>query len=357
MIDDRAAEPELVVVAPAGWLGGSRLADALAVGVRGDRIAWIGPPSAAPDCPRIAVRGALLPGLIDHHVHAGLIALPPLLRAGITTVHDLGWRPEESWRLVRQSAGAGFDGPRVLAAGPFLTAVGGYPTAQDWAPPGIAWELAGPAAAVDAVRRIAGHRPLTVKVALNSVAGPTLDGATLAAVVRTAHAAGLPVTAHVEGIGQASRAATAGVDTLAHTPWSERLTPELITHLAGHITIVSTVDIHGWGAASRARDRAVDNLRRFRAAGGRVRYGTDLGNGPLPVSVNPREITALIAAGLTPVEILHAITAAPLVVGIRADLVEVPADPTADPAALTRATPVLTSGVPLGGHARKGHPA
>jgi hypothetical protein len=39
-----------------------------------------------------------------------------------------------------------------------------------------------------------------------------------------------------------------------------------------------------------------------------VRYGTDLGNGPLPPGVNQREIRALQAAGLTPSDILSAMT-------------------------------------------------
>ena len=54
---------------------------------------------------------------------------------------------------------------------------------------------------------------------------------------------------------------------------------------------------------------AVDNLRRFLGYGGSVVYGTDLGNGPLIPGVNPREIRALQRAGLTPDEMLVAMTA------------------------------------------------
>ena len=49
---------------------------------------------------------------------------------------------------------------------------------------------------------------------------------------------------------------------------------------------------------------AVGNLRQFLSYGGSVRYGTDLGNGPLPPGVNPREIRLLQSAGLSPAEIL-----------------------------------------------------
>ena len=41
-----------------------------------------------------------------------------------------------------------------------------------------------------------------------------------------------------------------------------------------------------------------------------MRYGTDLGNGPLIPGVNPREIRALQAAGLTPGDILRSMTGA-----------------------------------------------
>jgi hypothetical protein len=57
-----------------------------------------------------------------------------------------------------------------------------------------------------------------------------------------------------------------------------------------------------------AHATAIDNLRRFRSHGGTVRYGTDLGNGPLPPGVNAREIRALQRAGLSPDEILSAMT-------------------------------------------------
>ena len=74
------------------------------------------------------------------------------------------------------------------------------------------------------------------------------------------------------------------------------------------MTWISTLDIHGWGRATAELGAAMDNLRRFLAHGGTVVYGTDLGNGPLVPGVNRREISALQRAGLTPEEILTAMT-------------------------------------------------
>jgi hypothetical protein len=54
----------------------------------------------------------------------------------------------------------------------------------------------------------------------------------------------------------------------------------------------------------------VDNLAAFHAAGGRVLYGTDLGNGPLPVGLNLREVALLRLAGLDDDAVLAALGAA-----------------------------------------------
>jgi len=39
-----------------------------------------------------------------------------------------------------------------------------------------------------------------------------------------------------------------------------------------------------------------------------VFYGTDLGNGPLPLGINVRELTALQAGGMTPLQISESLT-------------------------------------------------
>ena len=338
---------DLVVTADAGWTGGPALTGPLAAGVRRDRIAWVGPPAEAPaGVPRRHADGVLLPGFADHHVHTELIDPRPLLRHGITTVRDLGGNPARVFALARESHHPAYGGPFVLAAGPFLTAPGGYPLGRSWATEGMARPVAGPGEAAAAVRELAAERAVTIKVALNTDAGPVPDDETLAAIVAAAREAGLTVTAHAEGPGQVARAAAAGVGELAHTPFTERIGDDLIARLAATVTIVSTLDIHGWDSPAAEQATAVANLRRFHAAGGRVRYGTDLGNGPLPRAVNPRELTALAEAGLGGPAILAAITATPLAPGHRADLVAVPGDPLRHPGHLTAAVPVLRAGQP-----------
>ncbi|HEU4849447.1 MAG TPA: amidohydrolase [Terrimesophilobacter sp.] len=258
--------------------------------------------------PEAHLAGTVLPGFRDAHVHLGLVDGTELLAGGIAAVDDFGWELDlaRTW-----PTSPGF--PRVTIAGQLLTAPGGYPTASGWAPPGAACEIAAPDDAPAAVDRQLEAGAAFIKVALNADAGPVLDDATLARVVEHAHARGVTVVAHAQGKGQAARAFAAGVDVLAHAPWSERLSDELLGAMAAGamaagatagataarpMTWVSTLDIHGWGARDADFVVASDNVRRFHAAGGRIRYGTDLGNGPLPVGINARELLALEHAGL-----------------------------------------------------------
>lgn len=82
--------------------------------------------------------------------------------------------------------------------------------------------------------------------------------------------------------------------------------------MAHTLTWVSTLDIHGYGERTDDFERAVDNVRRFHAFGGVVRYGTDLGNGPLPVRINERELAALVEAGLSTVALISAVNSSEL---------------------------------------------
>jgi hypothetical protein len=128
---------------------------------------------------------------------------------------------------------------------------------------------------------------------------------------------------------------------LAHTPWTERLDDDLIRAMAtaasgaltGAMTWVSTLDIHGWGSFDGDFVVASDNLRRFHGAGGRIRYGTDLGNGPLPLGINPRELVALEHAGLGLDALVAAIASAPERGGLGRRLSVVADDPGDAPAA------------------------
>jgi imidazolonepropionase-like amidohydrolase len=244
----------------------------------------------------------LHPAFADHHVHLGLVDASALPASGIGRVVDLGWSDD----VVALASSA----PVTASyAGRFVTAPGGYPGASRWAPPRCTSEVAEPRDAAAAVAHQVALGASVVKVTLNRDAGPVLDGSTLRAVVEAAADAGLPVVAHCQGPGMVELGLAGGIAAVAHTPWTHRLDDEVVAEAveAGQAW-VSTLDLHGYGTPSADQERAVDNLARFHAAGGRVLYGTDLGNGPLPPTLNLREIGLLVDAGLSDDDLLAALT-------------------------------------------------
>lgn len=312
------------------WLGPGRIARRASVVVERARVAWIGSRGEAPDVERRFEVPFLAPGFVDRHVHIGLSDPAAVLAGGVTRVRDLGWVPAQIHRIAEQSLAAGFDGPRIDCCGPMLTAPGGYPSDRAWAPAGMALELVGTDVVREAVDAVLDAGAIAVKLVLHPDAGPTLSDEELATACDAAHDRGRQVTAHVEGAGQAERALRAGVDELAHTPWTERLDDALVPALARRCAIVSTLDIHAAAGDGEALSIALDNLARFHAAGGLVRYGTDLGNAGIEPGVHVPELRHLARAGLSPEELLAAMTPGRLLAGMAADLVGLAADPRED---------------------------
>lgn len=280
------------------------VADAWSDGWRGPSLVQVagGVASIVEKAPPGGVDGTLdatiLPGFTDSHVHLGLIDADALVPGGIARVLDLGGDPAAlRARAARTDAAGSTPALEVEYAGAFLTATGGYPSTRSWADPAAVRELASVDDAIRAVGEMHGFGAHVIKLALHDDEA-VLDGDISRAVVGSAHGLGLPVVAHVEGRGSAARAAEAGVDLLAHTPWSEHLPDALIDAMAKRMRWVSTLDIHGWGERTDDFEVAQRNLARFHRAGGEVLYGTDLGNGPLPIGINRRELEALVDAGL-----------------------------------------------------------
>ncbi|CAN7206477.1 hydrolase [Microbacterium foliorum] len=249
------------------------------------------------DLPRLD--GVIVGGFTDHHVHLQLVDHALLHDSTLGRVIDLGGNPAAVAALSEGAA-------RFVAvefAGAFLTPVGGYPSDRDWAPAGSFREIADTAAATAAVAEMADAGASCIKVANNSTAGPVFSDLLFRAIVEAAAARGLPVVAHAEGVGEAQRAVRLGAARLAHAPFTERLDDAEVTAQAASVSWISTLAIH----EGDTHATAVDNVRRFHAAGGTVLYGTDMGNGPMPVGLNPSELTALRDAGLDGIDLLRAL--------------------------------------------------
>ncbi|MBT2483452.1 MULTISPECIES: amidohydrolase [unclassified Microbacterium] len=265
--------------------------------------------------------GVVVGGFTDHHVHLQLVDATALADSGLGRVVDLGGDPgvlrelrskarraerfvslrslndqEAEQRSLREEPRDETQDrrPTIEFAGAFLTPPGGYPSDRAWAPAGSFREIADEAAAVAAVTEMADAGASCIKVASNRAAGPVFGDALIRAIVAAAGARALGVVMHAEGAGEAERAARLGATTLAHAPFTERLDDDEIAEQAASVSWISTLAIHD----GTDRATAVDNVGRFHAAGGTVRYGTDMGNGPTPVDLHPGEIAALHEAGI-----------------------------------------------------------
>jgi imidazolonepropionase-like amidohydrolase len=345
--------PTLAIVGVAVLDGDGPAVPGQTVVAAGGLIERVGPAGeVAPPAGAVVVDGAgatLLAGFVDTHVHLGFYPPAQVLAGGVTTVRDLGWPMRRLAALRAGAADPRAASPRLLAAGQILTVPGGYPTRAPWAPPGTARPVEGAGEAVRAVGELAEAGAAVIKVALDDRVGPTLPAPVLAAVVGAAGEHGLGVTAHVGTAAEAAKALAAGVGELAHWPFDRRPLPDgLVDALAESVVAVPTLHID----PTPARRTGV---RRFVARGGRVLYGTDLGNQGPPPAIDTEELRLLVEAGLGPGQALAAATSLAaahlglagtgrVVPAARADLLLVDGDPLADLSALSRVRLVTRDG-------------
>ena len=349
------SDRHVVIEAGRGLLGRELTAvENVVVVFRDGLIEAAGPEASIPDDAEVIdARGmTVLPGFIDAHVHIGFFEPAEIAAGGVTTVRDLAWPPASIWPLVEASRRPDWNGPSIVAAGPMLTAPGGYPTRAAWAPSGTGREIRDADDARRAVDEVASQGATIVKIALAPPVGPVLDEATLAVIVDAAHGHGLRVTGHIDGLEELRKALRAGVDELAHMLMSDEHIPdETIAEMVRRVTVVPTLAIR----TGPGREIAIENVRRFVAAGGRVVYGTDLGNeGPIP-GIDPTEIGAMTAAGMSPIQVIASATVdsadrlgldsiGAIAPGLRADLIAVPGNPVEDIAVLSEVEMVWRAG-------------
>jgi hypothetical protein len=233
--------------------------------------------------------------IVDSHVHLAYFPVASQLAAhGVLAVVDLA-APERTLAV----SGSNHSPLQVIAAGPMLTHPDGYPL-DAWGADGYGIGCADETCVRAAIDRLAGEGAGVIKLALDE---DGLDPALIPIAVAVAHAHHLRVAAHALTDASAARAAAAGVDILAHTP-IEPLADATVAAWQGR-AVISTLAAFGGSAT------AVDNLRRLRAAGATILYGTDLGNlhaeGP-----SDDEVALLRAAGLDDAAITAAMTTTPI---------------------------------------------
>jgi imidazolonepropionase-like amidohydrolase len=256
----------------------------------------------------------VLPGLIDCHVHLVLDGSPdPMtkimgmtdpvatlhmvrhgeatLRAGVTTVRDLGSRNFIDLQ-VRDAVNSGLvQGPRMLCAGQMICITGGH-----------GWQMGCEADGPDGVKRAARKQ---IKAGVDCVkfmatggvltkggrpGVPQLDTDELKAGIDEAHKVSLKTAAHSQGPEGSRNAVLAGIDSIEHgVALSEETIEEMIKRNVFVVpTFSAPVNIMAKGTDAgipvefvektrRVQDKHIQSILRAKKAGVKIAMGTDAG--------------------------------------------------------------------------------
>lgn len=331
----------------------------------------------------------VMPGFIDSHVHLtfessptsrldavtkstvdqafdGVVFAKRTVRAGFTTVVDLGADPQAINALRDATATGKVVGPRIIAAGG-VAAHGGHGDVH-----GYRQEIidlfrsptlcSGADDCARAVRLAVQQGADVIKTAStggvmsNTAAGlgQQMSDAELIAIVDTAHRLGRKVAAHAHGTDGVNAALRAGVDSVEHGTYLDAESIRLFKAKGGYLvptllagdTVARQAEEAEWmPAAVRAKARTVgplmvDALRRAHQGGVRIAFGTD--SAVSKHGENAREFALMVKAGLTPLETIKSATVwaathagleaeiGTLAAGKSADIVAVKGDPLTD---------------------------
>lgn len=364
-----------------------------AVLVEDGRIAGVVPAEDLPAGVEVRDLGdaTLLPGLIDAHVHLvwsasaephavveregpALTALRCAgnaarhLRAGVTTVRDVGSTAGLAVEVARAVDGGILPGPTVVAAGRAIAMTGGH-----------GWFLGREADGPDAVRRAvreemkAGAGCIKL-MASGGVYGhaeepgsPQLTVEEMRAGVEEAHKAGRKVAAHAYSVEAINNALSAGVDSIEHGSFLDRETAGRMrkqgTYLVPTMSVYAAMSEKGpeLGAPEYITRKTAEVLEAsseaFRLAmevGVKIAAGTDCGAPGHPHGTLPEELRLMVESGATPAQAIRfgtsaaadllGLEAGTLAESRRADLLAVNGDPTVDILALRRVRLVLRGG-------------
>ncbi|PPS90876.1 amidohydrolase family protein [Streptomyces sp. MH60] len=329
-----------------------------------------------------AAGGWVMPGLIDTHVHfydVRAVSDADAMRAfeenelpgrlglfldhGITTIKSVG-DPTDGILDTRDRIATGaLRGPRLLATGCGITGRDGHPAAtvfrdNPWARKRFTGEVGSVREIRDLVHHLADRKVDAIKLlsegACAHSGGPSYlwqnpafpDGVELErlpldllrAGIEAGHERGLRVTVHTTQQTAAREAIEAGADGLEHGVTAEPLTDHSLIGLMVERGITYTPTL--W--IDDAHPDARDNLRKAAAAGVPIALGSDTFSGRGLFGANTlEEAELMVAAGMTPTQVLTAATSGAarqcvrsdlgtVAPGKRADLLVLNADPTTD---------------------------
>ncbi|WP_236209036.1 metal-dependent hydrolase family protein, partial [Pseudomonas tohonis] len=363
--------------------------------IEGEKIKAVGPDVVIPSDARVVDLGAstLLPGLIDSHVHlggfgprfgtargalAGAKQALVTLKAGFTTLRNMGGRAFTGIALRDAINEGDIPGPRIYDAGTLLTTTGGHCSGQPTTPEDDK-DGAGVANGADAferkVRQQFKYGADFIKVCIT---GGFMSGTDprvtqfseeeLKSVIDTAHRYRKKVAVHAHGADGIRLAAQLGADSIEHASLVDEEGLKLLKQK--QIPVVPTLAIdslaqeHAVEAGASAYTLAIlkqtatlhkQNIAKAIKAGIPIIYGTDA---PItPHGTNAVEFHYLVEAGLTPLQAIQAATLTParwldaaddigsIEAGRYADIIAVKDDPLADIKVLEKVQWVMKGGV------------
>ena len=336
---------------------------------------------------------AVLPGLIDMHVHLGglddrmqarllsssrdyedeaytaLLNARKTLLAGFTTVRDLGGNPRTITSLRDSIAAGAFAGPTIVAAARGVSVSGGHGSAingvnrdlEEINRPRLSNTCNGADDCRRAVREQISSGADVIKFAatggvLSNVPGglaQQMMDDEMVAVVQTAHTFGRKVAAHAHGVDGVNAALRAGVDSIEHGTFTNDDTFALYRKTGAYYvpTLLAPAAALADGERGaltpaqyqKAREAAGNAEKSFaRALREKVKiaFGTD--TGVSPHGRNAEEFALMVRNGMAPAAAIRSATvdAAELLgqsssigtieVGKNADIIAVRGDPTQD---------------------------
>ncbi len=300
------------------------------------------------------------------------------LRAGFTTVRNVG-APGYSDVALRDGINAGeIDGPRMFVSGPPLGITGGHCDNNLLAPEFNFKESAvadGPWAARAKVREVIKYGADLIKICASGgvlskgdqPGTPQYTLEEMTAIAEEAHKLGRKVAAHAHGTQSIKDAIRAGIDSIEH---ASLIDDEGIALAKQHGTFL-VFDIYnddyilaegakaGMLPESIEKERQIGktqraNFRRAYLAGARMAFGTD--GGVYPHGDNWKQFATMVEFGMKPIEAIRASTTeAAALIGIDqktgviesgrwADIIAVDGNPLSDIQAMGRVKFVMKEG-------------
>jgi imidazolonepropionase-like amidohydrolase len=279
-----------------------------------------------------------------------------LTSRGFTTVVDLGSDPRVDLPLRRRIQAGEIPGPQLYLAGQGLYPPNGIPYYLGSIPFYIRWLIPQPATPAEAARiedRNISYGSDVLKLFTGSYVarGKVLPmPETIAkAAVDVAHRHGQLAFSHPSDQAGTAVAIQSGVDILAHAPdTTEGVAPLLKEMVDRHMAMIPTLKMFATTVTTKPAylDPIYDEVRQFRALGGYLMFGTDVGY--MTDYSTDGEFQGLAKSGLTQREMLRMLTTAPsakfgvlpqkgtVEVGKAADLVLLEGDPLQDIGAFSR---------------------